>query len=147
MIKLIKESMDGKDVISKIEYIRDALDELENYVNQIGSIPDDLATSLNNIYQSADMIYQNTQWIKEATSNIGGAYKTHSVDMIPVNMKKVKEKLESKDTDKYLKDINKETTKTGLVNILHDIRSDKELSQSDKKQLEMTIKKSIKSIR
>ena len=82
------ESMDGKQVIPKIEYIQDALEDLEKYVNKNGAIPDELAGHLENMYRLADTIYENIELMKEATSGIGGAYTTKAIDIPPVGSKK-----------------------------------------------------------
>ena len=81
------ESMDGKDVIQKIEYIRDGLDSLESYVNKNGAIPANIGESLCEIYNAIDYIYEYTSSINEATSGIGGAYTTKSIDLIPKTIK------------------------------------------------------------
>jgi len=81
------ESMDGKDVIQKIEYIRDGLDSLELYVNKNGAIPANIGESLCEIYHIIDSIYEYTSSMNEATSGIGGAYTTKSIDLIPKTIK------------------------------------------------------------
>lgn len=139
MIKLIKESMDGKDVISKIEYIRDSLDELEKVVNSIGSIPEDLGVYLDEMYSNADMIYENTNTMIEATSGIGNAYTIKSIDIIEKSMK---EDISSA-YDEYILKIKNEYTKIGLVHLLHEIRTNDNLTENDKKELEILIKKKL----
>lgn len=82
-----KESMDGKNVQTIIEYVRDALDEVENYINKNGSVPEDIAEKLNNLNKMADSIYEQiTIYKNEATSGIGaGSYTTKAIDLMKEN--------------------------------------------------------------
>lgn len=80
----IKESMDGKDATQKIDYIKDALEELQYYLNTNGAIPDDIGNLLNNMYNLADNIYEFSNKINESTSGISAdAYSIKSIDILP----------------------------------------------------------------
>lgn len=92
------EAVSTEDAYRRIEYIRDALDTLESFVNKESSIPDNVGNILKQIYYLVDYIYEYTDTMKEATSSIGGAYTTKAIDMIPTGVKKVNENL----YDEYL---------------------------------------------
>ena len=83
--KIKTEAVSTEDVYRRIEYIRDALDTLESFVNKESSIPDNIGNILKQIYHLVDYIYEYTDTMKEATSGIGGAYTTKAIDMIPIN--------------------------------------------------------------
>lgn len=149
--KTIKtESLDGKDVVNSIEYIRDAMDSLEKYVNANGAIDDKLAECLQVMFKQADIIYENTELMNEATSGIGGAYTTKAIDLVSEtnnSNKIIKEDSESKTVKNYLDKIDKETSNVELVNILHAIRANKGIAANDRKELEDKIRNKVKSIK
>ena len=137
------ESVSTEDAYRRIEYIRDALDTLESFVNKESSIPNDIGNILKQIYHLVDYIYEYTDTMKEATSSIGGAYTTKAIDMIPTGVKKVNENL----YDEYLERVMDEKSNVELVNLLHEIRDNKKLKAEDKKKLEDEIRTKVRSIK
>ena len=82
--------------------------------------------------------------LEEATSGIGaGAYTTKAIDMMPSNLKKVKESL----YDEYLEKVMDEKSNVALVNLLHEIRDNKKLSKEDIKKLEDEIRTKVRTIK
>ena len=140
------EAVSTEDAYRRIEYIRDALDTLESFVNKESSIPNDIGNILKQIYHLVDYIYEYTDTMKEATSSIGGAYTTKAIDMIPTGIKKPKEIKEDVKSD-YISKIDSETSNVELVNILHKIRANKGLSLEDRKELEDKIRNKVRSIK
>lgn len=137
------EAVSTEDAYRRIEYIRDALDTLESFVNKESSIPDNVGNILKQIYHLVDYIYEYTDTMKEATSGIGGAYTTKAIDMIPTGVKKVNENL----YDEYLERVMNEKSNVELVNLLHEIRDNKKLKAEDKKKLEDEIRTKVRSIK
>lgn len=80
------------DIITGIEYMRDALNELEKYYNANGNVPEDVKEKFATAYNNLDEIYEFCEFRKEATSSIGaGSYTTKAIDILPGAVKKISE--------------------------------------------------------
>lgn len=90
-----------------------------------------------------EKMYNEIAGVEEATSGIGGAYTTKSIDILPTGVKKVNENL----YDEYLERVMDEKSNVELVNILHEIRDNKELKSEDKKKLEDKIRTKVRTIK
>ena len=85
--------------------------------------------------------------LEESTSGIGaGAYTTKAIDMIPTGVKKIKKVNESL-YDEYLERVMDEKNNVELVNLLNEIKSNKELKAEDKRKLEDEIRTKVRTIK
>lgn len=90
-----------------------------------------------------EKMYNKIAGVEEATSGISGAYTTKAIDILPTGVKKVNENL----YDEYLERVMDEKSNVELVNILREIRDNKDLKSEDKKKLEDEIRNKVKSIK
>ena len=90
-----------------------------------------------------EKMYNEIAGVEEATSGIGGAYTTKSIDVLPTTINNVNENL----YDEYLEKVMDEKSNVELVNLLHEIRDNNELKPNDKKKLENEIRIKVKNIK
>ncbi len=124
-------SMDGQEVSQKIEYIRDALDDLERYVNKTGAIPHELGVTLNKVYNFIDSIYEYTELMNEATSSFASSvYTKKAIDILPEKRYKTIKESSNDSFTKLDAKIDGMTSKFDLIELLHDL-SDKKTEITD----------------
>lgn len=144
--RIKRESLEDIDAIRMIDYIRDGLDAIDDYLQTNGALPDQAADPLRRMYKDIDIAYEFVSRFKtEATSGINGAYTTKAIDMIP-GKTKIKESSETLKNN-YLSKIDKTNSNVDLVNMLHKIRDNKGLNKEDIKELEQKIRTKVKTIK
>ena len=134
----LEESTSRQTMIQELKDYNTDKEVLVDFI--FSQLSDDI---VKNIYDEF-IEYMEFEPVEEATSGIGaGAYTTKAIDMIPSNLKKVKESL----YDEYLERVMDEKSNVELVNLLHEIRDNKKLSKEDIKKLEDQIRSKVRTIK